>query len=144
MDTQEIVLALHLLTLGFLALTIYQADRLGLDWIRRKELILSSEEIRRLHKRMWLGLAVMITTGFIMFWPMREYLLTRPQFYAKMTFVLSLVINGFVIGHLHKVASERPYENLTPRERVPLFISGILSTVSWVGAALLAFFLLPD
>lgn len=144
METQKIVLTIHLFTLGYLAFTIYQADRLGLDWIRGKDLVLSAQEVRHLHRRMWTGLALMITTGLIMFWPMREFLLTRPQFYAKMTFVLALVVNGFVIGHLQKIAFRRSYESLTPKERLPLFISGTLSTISWISAATLAFFLIPD
>lgn len=86
----------------------------------------------------------MITTGLTLFWPMKEYLLTLPQFYIKMAFVATLICNGFVVGRLQKKASTRTFSSLSPRERTPLFISGAVSTLSWIGAIIAAFFLLPD
>lgn len=141
---QETVLPLHLITLGYIVWTIFEADHLGLDWMRGKEAVLSAEEVRVLHKRTWIGLSLMITTGFIMFWPMREYLLTRPQFYTKMAFVLALIVNGFIIGHLQKVATRKSYAMLSKREKIPLLLAGAVSSISWIGAATMAFFLIPD
>lgn len=85
----------------------------------------------------------MIITGFLMFWPMREYLFTRPQFYAKMAFVVTLIVNGFVIGHLQDVATKKWFKELTLKEKLPLFISGGVSTLAWLGAAIGGFYILP-
>lgn len=144
MNTGDIFLPLHLITLLFTVWTIFQSDHLGIEWVRGREAILSGEELRVLHKRMWTGLSLMVTTGFLMFWPMREFLLGRPQFYVKMSFVLTLTVNGFAIGHLQKIAVTRPYRTLSAKEKAPLFISGAISTISWLGAAVMAFFLIPE
>ena len=144
MGIHDIVLPVHLMTFGFIAWTVFRADCLGSGWIRGTEAVLPVEEVRKLHRTTWIGLSIMITTGLIMFWPMREYLLTRPQFYAKMAFVITLVMNGFAIGHLQKVSFTKKYSDLPRREKLPLFISGAVSSLAWVGAATMAFFLIPD
>lgn len=84
----------------------------------------------------------MITTGLIMFWPMHTFLLTEGVFQLKMMFVAILIINSFAIGKLIRVATTRPFATLSTREKIPLFVSGGLSTIAWIGAATLAFFLL--
>ena len=120
------------------------ADYFGMLWIREKRKTLNEKKLRTLHTQAWIGLGLMITTGLTLFWPMKEYLLTLPQFYIKMAFVVTLICNGFVVGRLQKKASTRTFSSLSPRERTPLFISGAVSTLSWVGAIIAAFFLLPD
>lgn len=144
MDTSDLLLPLHLLTLTFVAWTALHADHMGFKWILGREQTLDKETTEKFHTRIWIGLGGMILTGFLMFWPMREYLLSRPQFYAKMFFVLALVANGFAIGSLQKVAFRKSFKELTTKERVPLLISGAVSTISWIGAATLAFFLVPE
>lgn len=139
----DILLPLHLITLGFIFWTIIHADHLAFTWIRGKIAILPKEKIQKYHRNTWIGLSCMILTGFLLFWPMREFLLTQPQFYAKMAFVLTLIANGFVIGHLQKVALTKSFNQLTLKEKIPLFISGGISTLAWVGAALGGLFLLP-
>lgn len=144
MDLSDVILPLHLLTLAFVAWTALHADHMGLNWMRGKARTLDGKKVRTLHNRTWLGLCGMAITGFLMFWPMREYLLGRPQFYAKMFFVFALIVNGFAIGRLQNVALTKPYAELTTRERLPLLISGAVSTISWISAATLAFFLVEE
>lgn len=144
MNTNDIVLPLHLLVLLFTAWNILQADHLGFKWITGKVNVLNESDVRKYHVRVWAGLIGMILTGFIMFWPMHEYLLTRWQFLVKASFVLALVANGFAIGNIQKVATKKWYKELTLREKIPLFISGAVSTIGWAGAAIMAFFILPD
>jgi len=117
---------------------------MGFEWIIGKRETLDEQTVRKLHRSTWIGLSGMIATGFLMFWPMREYLLGRPQFYTKMFFVLALIGNGFVIGRLQKVALTRPFTELTTREKAPLMISGAVSTLGWLGAATMAFFIVED
>lgn len=143
MDVSSFVLPLHLFTLAFIAWTIFQADHMAFAWIRGKVKILEKNTIRKYHRRTWYGLIGMIVTGLLLFWPMREYLLTRPQFFIKMAFVVTLLVNGFVIGYLQDVAVNKEFKQLTFTEKLPLFISGGISTFAWVGAAITAFFLLP-
>jgi hypothetical protein len=144
MDASDIFLTLHLLTLTFVAWTVLHADHMGLQWLQGKLKTLDERVVKKLHRNTWIGLCGMILTGFLMFWPMREYLLTRPQFYTKMAFVLTLIVNGFVIGYLQKVALTKSYAELTRQEKLPLMISGAVSTVGWLGAAAMAFFILPN
>lgn len=140
---EQIILPLHLLVLAYTAWYILHADHMAFNWIRGKVQTLDPKKIAIYHKHTWIGLVGMIATGFMLFWPLREFLLTRPQFYIKMAFVLALVINGVVIGKLQTTAIRKPYKELTAQERIPLLISGAVSTFSWIGAAIMAFFLLP-
>ncbi|MEN9337920.1 MAG: hypothetical protein RIQ41_234 [Candidatus Parcubacteria bacterium] len=141
---ENVILPLHLLTLAFVVWTVVHADRFGFDWMRGTREKLDAKIIKKLHRNTWVGLAGMITTGLFLFFPMREYLLARPQFYLKMAFVLTLIINGFVIGKLQSVATTKAVRDLTFTEKLPLFISGAVSTLGWVGAALTALFLVQD
>lgn len=144
MNISDIVLPVHILVLIFIAWQVVQADQLGFEWMRGKVRTLDEVRVGMYHRNTWIGLGGMIATGLLMFWPMREYLLTRPQFYIKMSFVLALIINGFVIGRLQKLATTKAYAGLTTKEKLPLLISGAISTLGWVGAATMAFFLIPN
>jgi hypothetical protein len=144
MNLHQIFLPVHLAILAFVAWTVVHADHMAFSWIRGKVAHLDEAKVKRLHRHTWYGLLGMIVTGILMFIPLREFLLTRPQFYAKMAFVLGLVINGFVIGRLQKVAFNKTFKELTAREKIPLFISGAVSTLCWVFAAIGGFYLLPD
>lgn len=144
MNLSQFLLPLHLLVLAFVAWTVVHADHMGFNWIRGKSRVLDEAQVAKLHRNTWLGLAGMIATGLLLFWPLHEYLLTRPQFFIKMFFVLALIANGFAIGRLQKIALTKSYAELTWGERLPLMISGAVSTLAWVGAATMAFFLIPD
>lgn len=144
MNLNDIILPLHLLVLLYAVWNIFHADHLGLKWITGKINVLHKEDIRKYHVRVWIGLIGMIITGFIMFWPMHEYLLTRWQFLLKISFVIALVANGFAIGSIQDVATKKRFKELTLREKIPLFISGAVSSIGWIGAAIMAFFIIPD
>lgn len=133
----------HLLSLAFVFFTIVRADYFGMSWIQGRKKTLDPRVLTNLHRSTWVGLSLMILTGIMLFLPMRDYLLTRPQFYIKMAFVITLICNGFVIGHLQKVAATHSFASLTTSQKTPLFVSGVVSTISWAGAAITALFLLP-
>lgn len=132
----EILLPLHLTSLLYALVSVVRADHLGFLWIRGKSDTLDPKRVSTLHKHSFVGLSLMIVTGILLFLPMREYLLSRPQFFVKMAFVATLVINGFAIGKLKNIASTRKFSSLSLREKAPLFISGFISTISWLGAIL--------
>jgi uncharacterized membrane protein len=144
MTLSDIVLPIHLLILAFVAWNTFHADHLGFKWIRGQINILNKAEVQKYHRRVWFGLIGMIVTGLIMFLPLREYLLTRPQFYVKMAFVLTLIINGFFIGRLQNIATTKWFKETTPQEKIALFISGAVSTIAWIGAAIGGLYLIPD
>lgn len=110
------------------------SDYKGSDWMRGKVQILDAKILSRLHLTVFVGLFLMIATGSSMFWEAREYYLGDTTFIVKMIFVLALVINGFFIGVLSKVATATPYSALTPQQKNKLIISGSVSTVGWIGA----------
>ena len=84
----------------------------------------------------------MITTGILLTIPAWTYRLQEPTFYIKMGFVLTLVVNAFAIGKLSKVAGEKPFAQLTSSEQHVLLLSGTLSAVGWIGAAVIGKFFL--
>jgi hypothetical protein len=143
MNLHEIFLPVHLLILVFVAWTVVHADHMGFAWVRGKVRTLDERKVARLHRHTWYGLIGMIITGVLMFIPLHTFLLARPQFYAKMAFVFALNINGFAIGRLQKVAFVKSFKELSTREKLPLMISGAVSTLCWLGAAAGGFYLLP-
>jgi len=144
MDASSIFLPIHILALIYVAWNIFHADHMGFNWMRWKVSTLDKELIAKYHRGSWIGLGIMIMSGFVLFYPMREFLLSRPQFYVKMGFVLALIINGVAIGHLSKISTEKSFVSLSTTEKIPLFISGAVSTISWIGATVTAFLLIPE
>jgi hypothetical protein len=140
----EILLPLHLLSLLYILWNIAHADHLGFSWMRGKIKILNEEKVHVYHRGSWVGLSCMLFTGFLLFLPMREYLLTRPQFYIKMAFVITLICNGFVIGKLQKTATTKTYASLSFYEKAPLVTSGAISITAWIGSIVTSFYLIEE
>ena len=138
MSLPEIVLPLHIFFLAISVVGIFFADSYGLAWFKGKIPILDMVKIKKYHDFVFAGLGALILTGFILFWPMREFLLNNTLFYIKMFFILALVVNGFFIGKLMVVATTRTYESLTNEEKFPLFVSGAVSTIGWISATVIA------
>ena len=137
----NIIFDLHMASLVFVAWNVFHADHMGFTWITGKVDLLPEKKVRKYHIQTWISLILMTITGLLLFWPAKEYLLTRPQFYVKMGFVVALFINSFIIGALSKVATTKIYSSLTIKEKLPLFISGAVSTIGWFGAVAGGFFL---
>lgn len=138
---EQIALPIHITTVFALIALVLYTDKVGLSWMRGTIETIPAKKLTMLHRLVWTGLGIMIASGVTMFIPLQSYLLTVPAFYIKMGFVLVLVINAFAIGRLMHVATERPFAELSAAERWPLFISGTLSTISWIGAITAATFL---
>jgi hypothetical protein len=144
MDSETIFLPIHILGLLYAGWNIVHADHMGFDWMRGKVPTLDKKAVAKYHLGSWIGLGTMLISGFGLFYPMREFLLTRPQFFVKMGFVLALTINGLAIGHLSKISTEKAFVSLSTTQKIPLFISGAVSTISWIGATIMAFLLIPE
>lgn len=138
-----IFLSLHLLSLAFTVVGIALSDKQAFAWLGGKAQTLDPALLKKYHRWVGLGLALMIATGLMLFYPQREKLLNNnPFFLAKMLAVALLVINVFVIGRFMKVATLKPYASLSAKEKIPLFLSGAISVGCWFSAATLAFFIL--
>lgn len=143
-STSDYVLILHLLTLVFVAFNVLMADHMGFSWMSGKVQLLDENTVRKYHIRVSIGLGLMIATGLVMFWPMREYLLERVQFFVKMGFVTALVINSFVINHFSRIPITRTYESLSLKEKLSMIISGGISALCWLGAFVGAFYIVES
>ncbi len=141
-SVRDVAFYTHLISLSFTVLGVLFADHLGFDWLRGKKQLLDAEVLARTHRWVGVGLGLMLGSGSVLFWNAHTYLLTTAPFYIKMSFVLALIINSFVIETYMRTATERPFASLTRKEKLPLLISGAISTVCWLGAATTAFFLL--
>ena len=141
MDASDIIFYLHIASLVFVALHVFLADHMGFGWMSGKTPTLLESKVKKYHYRTLAGLILMIITGTLLFWPAKDYLLTRPQFWVKMTFIGGLIINSFVIESLSKNALTRTFASLSFKERLPILFSGGVSTLCWLGAFAGAFFL---
>lgn len=136
------LLSIHLATLSITALIIIYSDHQGFLYFRGKKQTLSKVFLHWSHILVWTGLLLMITTGVLLTIPAWTYRLQEPTFYIKMGFVLTLVVNAFAIGKLSKVAGEKPFAQLTTSEQRVLLLSGALSAMGWIGAAVIGKFFL--
>ena len=137
----NLVLSVHIFAFIFNITLVVIADALGLWWVLGKREVLNATVMKWLHSLIWFGLSLSILTGATLFWEARDYLLSVPAFYTKLLFVVALVVNSFFIyRHLH-IVSERSYNSLNVNEKTPLFISGGISTICWVGVVVAAQFL---
>lgn len=132
------MLSVHILSLLFAFATIFVADKDALAWMRGKKTTLNARRVRILHWCTWLALLGLTGSGIVMLYPTAGYLLSQPLFVMKMLFVVVLYINAILIGRFSHIAVERPFASLTADERIKLILSGAISSVSWLGAAILA------
>ncbi|MES2014692.1 MAG: hypothetical protein V4437_02660 [Patescibacteria group bacterium] len=132
---------LHITFVFFSVGVILLADKEGFAWIRGKKETLNPKRLHLLHVLTWTGLLALIASGAILFLPRAKFLLTEPLFIIKMLFVAVLVVNAFLIGRLMHVATVRSFRTLAFSEKIQLFVSGAISTVSWAGVIVLALYL---
>jgi nitrate reductase gamma subunit len=134
MPVEQIALQVHIATIIALVCVILYTDHLGLMWMLGKKEVLNAKRVTLLHTLVWAGLLLMLASGFTMFLSYKDFLLFEPVFYVKALFVVTLVVNAFFIGTFMRAATERSFATLTRNEKVPLVISGAISTIGWIGA----------
>lgn len=138
---ENIFLWAHLAFLATAVVGILIADTSALQWLRGKRDVIQHSQLILAHYIVTVALVGMVATGLYLFWPMREYLLSTPLFYIKMVFVATLIINALVIDRLMHVATIQSFNSLTPTKKITLLVSGTVSMVCWVGAAIVALLL---
>lgn len=129
---------LHIGSLCVAGIGILLADYSALGWLRGKRETVPRETAVLAHWVVTAGLAGLVLSGLILFWPERAYLMGEPLFWVKMGFVAALVVNSFFIEYLMHTASHRSFASLTHSEKVPFLASGFVSTMSWLGAGITA------
>lgn len=134
----EVILTIHIATAVSLIAVVLFADHLAFLWVRGKHEVLPAPQLKLLHRLVYGGLIIMLPTGLYMFWPLQEYLLSTPAFLIKMSLVVTLIINSVFIGRFIHVATEKPFAMLRSAQRVPLLISGAISSIAWLGTIVAA------
>ena len=126
--------AFHVLAVLFAGVVVFYSDEQGFMYMRGKRSILSAKKLEWLHALVGVALALLILTGGLLFMRAPSYYLANTTFLIKMGFVGALLVNGFFIDRLSKIASQKPWAELSKRERLPLLISGAISGLCWLGA----------
>jgi hypothetical protein len=135
----EIIVPIHVGILTLTLICIVWADIYASMWLHGKKQTLNGVVVDRLHTAVTIGLTGMIVTGITLFWPLREYLVSQSDaFFVKMFFAFALVVNSFVIEKYMNVATTRSFKEVSVRQKVILFVSGGISSLSWVGAIIAA------
>jgi len=131
---------IHIFAMLFSVGIIFLADKEAFAWVLGKKPLLPDKRVHLYHYLMWAGLLSLIVSGFFMFLPNAEYLLTEPLFIIKMLFVATLVCNAILIGRLTEIALTRTFASLSWGELMPLFVVGAVSAFSWASTILIAFY----
>ena len=133
---------IHLTIICITAVFILIADHNGLQYIRGEKQTLDLTQVKRLHYIVMCGLILMIFTGVLMFADQWGELIGESAFYVKLLMVAALVANSFVIGNLMHVATQKPFNTLSQKEKFKLLVSGGVSGLCWLGAATIGLFFL--
>lgn len=133
---------IHLVSLVITAPFILYADHMGLLYILGKKKTLPENRVKAVHTAVIIGLFALIISGIFLVLPAWRFYLADLIFQVKICFVGALVINGLFIHRLMDVAYATPFKELTNRRKLTLLVSGGVSSVSWVSAALIGFFVL--
>jgi hypothetical protein len=135
------VLPIHIGAFFITILAVITADVYGLMWSLGKVETIPKKILHGLHRFVSAGLVVLITTGAIMAWPVKDYLISSPAFITKMIFVSALVINAFFIQSHFSIAATSSFSSLPKKTQRGLVISGIVSALGWTGAFVAAQFI---
>lgn len=135
------ILTLHVSAVFFTLGVVVSTDLYALQWVIGWKEALSPKILRRAHRTVWVGLIVTMSAGFLLFLPYDAFLLSDFAFRLKMLFVAMLVVNALVIGSHIDEATKGPFAALTPRKKLVLITSGLVSTGGWIGAFIAAQFI---
>lgn len=141
---RTLLVVLHLFGLSLGAGAAFFSDFLFTHILKDRKL--NKDELGVLHlvsRVVWLGLAALIISGFLIFIGNTELLLNSSKFLAKMTIVGLLTINGLLFHFKHiPILDSFVDKDLKKNKKnaaalKPLFVSGALSGVSWASALVL-------
>jgi hypothetical protein len=128
------MIAVHVTLITLTMLVVLYSDHEAFAWMRGKRLTLDATKVARLHRLVSIGLAGIILTGGYMYSQAADYYLGESTFLTKMTAVAALIINSYFIGKLGGIATTHTFASLSNKQRLPLLISGAVSTLGWLTA----------
>jgi hypothetical protein len=108
-----------------------------------RDRIIDENELRRLKRAsafVWLGVAIIVSSGAYMFLQSPAEFLHYDKFLAKFSIVALVIINGAVFHFIHLPYLQKNIGNMLSndtefgRKSLWLFVSGGVSTVSWLSA----------
>lgn len=135
------VLPLHLVAF-FVAITgVVLSDLHAGWWLVKGTMRLPRRRLEWLHHIVGVSLAAAVVSGALMAWPVWQFLITDLSFQIKLGLVGALILNSVFIGRHVALASEYTWCELRWSERIPLLVSGSVSTIAWVGTFTAAQFL---
>lgn len=146
-EIKTIFLIVHLFGVVFGMGAAFITDIMFMKSVKDK--VLSPEELSFISlgsKVVWAGLSIIILSGIGLFYLDSEYYLNSSKFLTKMVIVLILTINGIFFHFKHlPLLSKQTYKKLTESEEFVrkssfLFVSGAISTVSWISTLILGVF----
>lgn len=130
------ILSVHIGTIFIIVGLVLWADYHAFTWMRGKKPLLEIKKMHLIHTLMWCGLITMIVSGGLLFYPYKDFLATLTIFRFKMLFVLALIINSFYIGNVLPIATQKPFAQVSTKQKIQLGVSGAISVISWVGATI--------
>ena len=141
MDYGTILIIFHLLGVVVSMGGAFTSDAIFFSSIRDEKV--SNTEVRFLKlggRMVWIGLALIVISGLLLFATDTERYLDSAKFLAKMTIVAVLILNGLVfhlvhIPRFHRHANQHfPSSDEFMRAIPSLLLSGVISTTSWLSA----------
>lgn len=141
---RSLVLIFHLIGIGVGFGGAIASDFVFTSAIRDWKINATEYKILKILSRMvWIGISLLIASGLMLVWLNPELYLESPKFWAKMTVVAILFVNGVVFHVKHIPIIGRCLDTDLRTNRLfikssrTLFISGAISMVSWFSALVL-------
>lgn len=140
---RQILTILHLLGTALGAGGAFISDIVFLKSVKDKKVDgIEFSFLKLMSSIVWLGVSLLIVSGAGLFWISAERLMVSPKFWAKMSIVLIILINGALFHYLHipligKARNTKLFFELGTRESTTLILSGVISVSSWVSALIL-------
>jgi hypothetical protein len=138
---EKFFLVLHAISLFFLLITLWLSYKEGYEWWKGIQEKLNERRMMSLHHRAWLGVVLMLATGFSAFWGHHTEFLAKWQFHAKMGFITLVIINCFIITFLMKRASLHSFKSLPTSKKLPIILTAVIATIGWTGILVMALFI---
>jgi hypothetical protein len=135
------LVTIHLTLIIVTGLAVLYSDEQAFLWLLGKKETLSRGLVQTLHTCVSWGLGSILISGGLLYFRAPVAYLTNLTFLVKLGAILALIFNTYVIEKFSEVAITRPYRSLSPRERLPLFLSGAVSVGGWSIALLCGYLL---
>lgn len=137
-DARTIYLFIHLIGIVLGAGGAFLTDAMFFSSLQDKKITESELNFLRLGSKMiWTGLALLLMSGFALFFLDPDRYLSSDRFLAKATIVGVIILNGLVLHAVHfprlcrHVGQYLPSSRDFMKKSAFMFLSGVVSAVSW-------------